>query len=124
MGATRASGAGHLAQGQAQRRQGDRLQDGLDLAGLSGRDDDVPREREVAVGDAVIVRQGVVDRLDPLLVVRTVGRAVRAADGRCELIFECAALEGSEQRIDIGGEVLFRRDDGCAAMCQSASKPS
>jgi hypothetical protein len=37
--------------------------------------------REIAVGNPVVVGQRVVDRLDPLLVIRTVGGPVRAADG-------------------------------------------
>lgn len=36
---------------------------------------------QIEVGDAVVVGQRVVDRLDALLVIGTVGRAVRAPDG-------------------------------------------
>ena len=36
---------------------------------------------QIAISDAVIMCQGVVDRLDPVLVIRTIGASVGAADG-------------------------------------------
>src|SRR5574343_476512 len=50
------------------------------LAAAGNGDQDDVRFLEVAVGDAVVVGQRVVDRLDALLVVRTVSRAVGAPD--------------------------------------------
>jgi hypothetical protein len=57
--------------------------------------------REVAVGDPIVVGQRVVDRFDALLVVGTVGRAVRATDGVARLDAQLG-LERGEEGLEIG----------------------
>lgn len=64
-------------------------------AARDGDQDDVGL-LEVAVGDAVVVGQGVVDRFDSLLVFRTFRRAVRAADGVARLAAEFDLQRGEE----------------------------
>ena len=66
------------------------------LAAARDGDQDHVGLLEVAVGDAVVVGQRVVDRLDPFLVVRTVGRAVRAADRVAGLDAEFGLERGEE----------------------------
>ncbi len=83
---------------------------GRRLAAARDGDQDDIGFGEIAVGDAVIVGQGVVDGLDTVLVVRTVGRAVRTAD-RVVGFDAQFGFERREEGVEIG-QARRRRPDG------------
>ena len=64
---------------------------------------------EIAISDPVVVGQRVVDRLDPLLVFRTFGRAVRAA-ARLVRLQPPLGSERGEEGIDFGWRQVFGGD--------------